>query len=69
MSELIYCMLQNVKPLGRTIGKFGDRDISEGCQVLIMSDARVAFPPTKVSRASGKSGEEKRQRGGALTPY
>ena len=29
-----------------------------------MSDARVAFPPTKVSRASGKSGEEKRQRGG-----
>jgi hypothetical protein len=30
MSELIYCMLQNVKPVGRTIGKFGDRDISEG---------------------------------------
>ena len=29
MSELIYCMLQNVKPVGPTIGKFEDRDISE----------------------------------------
>jgi hypothetical protein len=29
MRELIYCLLHEVAPVGRTIGRFADRDISE----------------------------------------